>query len=60
MPGPSLDGPRLRNSEQDVKLLDAHAAAKEDVKNLLGGCAAPLPSDPEWYLRIRDYLFRLR
>jgi hypothetical protein len=60
MPGPMLDGPRLRNSEQDVKLLDAHAAAKDDVKKLLGGCNAPTPSDPEWYLRIRDYLFRLR
>lgn len=58
--GPPLEGPRLRNSEQDVKLLDAHAPAKEDVKNLLGGCDGPLPSDPESYLRIRDYLFRLR
>jgi hypothetical protein len=57
---PSLEGPRLRNSEQDVKLLDAHSAAKEDVRKLLGGCDAPLPSDPEWYLRLRDYLFRLR
>jgi hypothetical protein len=58
--GPPLEGPRLRNSEQDVKLLNAHASAKEDVKNLLGGCDAPPPSDPESYLRIRDYLFRLR
>ncbi len=56
----SLEGPRLRNSEQDVKLLDAHTAAKEDVRKLLGGCDAQPPSDPEWYLRIRDYLFRLR
>jgi hypothetical protein len=59
-PGPSPDGPRLRNSQQDVKLLDAHAEAKDDVKKLLGGCDAALPSDPEWYLRIRDYLARLR
>jgi hypothetical protein len=58
--GPSLADLRFRNVQQDVRLLEAHAAAKEDVKNLLGGCAAPLPSDPEWYLRIRDYLFRLR
>jgi hypothetical protein len=58
--GTSLAGLRFRNVQQDVRLLEAHAAAKEDVKNLLGGCSAPLPSDPEWYLRIRDYLFRLR
>jgi hypothetical protein len=58
--GPPLEGPRLRNSEQDVKLMDAHASAKEDVKKLLGGCEAPPPSDPESYLQIRDYLFRLR
>jgi hypothetical protein len=57
---PPLEGPRLRNSEQDVKLLDIHPAAKEDVKKLLGGCDAKPPSDPEWYLRIRDYLLRLR
>jgi hypothetical protein len=59
-PGPTLAGLRLRNAQQDVRLLDAHASAKEDVKNLLGGCDAPLPADPEGYLRIRDYLFRLR
>jgi hypothetical protein len=58
--GPPLEGSRLRNGEQDVKLLDAHGAAKEDVRKLLGGCDAPLPADPEWYLGIRDYLFRLR
>jgi hypothetical protein len=59
-PGLSLAGLRLRNSQQDVRLLEAHATAKEDVKKLLGGCDAALPADPEWYLRIRDYLFRLR
>jgi hypothetical protein len=59
--GPTTpEGLRLRNSEQDVKLLDAHAAVKEDVKKLMGGCDAEVPSDPEWYLSIRDYLFRLR
>lgn len=59
-PGPSLEALRFRNFQQDVRLMDAHAAAKEDVKKLLGGCDAALPADPEWYLRIRDYLFRLR
>ena len=58
--GPSLADLRSRNSQQDTRLMDAHAAAKEDVKKLLGGCDAPLPSDPESYLPIRDYLFRLR
>jgi hypothetical protein len=58
--GQSPEGPRLRNSEQDVKLLDAHPMAKDDVRKLLGGCDAALPSDPESYLRIRDYLARLR
>jgi len=59
-PGPTPEGPRLRNGEQDVKLLDAHPSAKEDVTKLLGGCDAKPPSDPEWYLSIRDYLLRLR
>jgi len=58
--GAALKGPRLRNSEQDVKLMAAHFEAKEDIKKLLGGCDAEVPTDPEWYLRIRDYLFRLR
>ncbi len=57
---PSPAGLRLRNSQQDVRLMEAHTAEKEDVKKLLGGCDAPVPADPESYLRIRDYLFRLR
>jgi len=57
---PLPEGLRLRNGQQDVRLLDAHAAAKDDVKKLLGRCDAPPPADPEWYLPIRDYLFRLR
>ncbi|HEY1755672.1 MAG TPA: hypothetical protein VGG72_09780 [Bryobacteraceae bacterium] len=59
-PGPSLEGLRFRNVQQDLRLMDAHEAAKEDVRKLLGGCDAEIPSDPESYLRIRDYLFRLR
>ncbi len=58
--GSSLADLRFRNVQQDVRLLDAHAAVKDDVKKLLGGCDAQPPSDPERYLRIRDYLFRLR
>jgi hypothetical protein len=58
--GVSLADLRFRNSQQDVRLMEAHPAAKADVKNLLGGCDAPLPPDPESYLRIRDYLLRLR
>jgi hypothetical protein len=67
-PERSLQALRSRNAQQDVRLLTAHAGvgedpkenAKEDVKKLLGECEAQPPSDPEWYLPIRDYLFRLR
>jgi hypothetical protein len=59
-PLPSLEGLRFRNVQQDLRLMDAHESAKEDVRKLLGGCDAEIPSDPESYLRIRDYLFRLR
>jgi hypothetical protein len=58
--GPQPEGPRLRNSQQDVRLMDAHPGEKDDVKKLLGGCDASPPADPESYLRIRDYLFLLR
>ena len=57
--GLSLESLRFRNGQQDVKLMDAHSA-QEDIKKLLGGCDAKPPADPEWYLPIRDYLFRLR
>jgi len=56
--GISIPSFRLRNARQDLAL--AAAAPKDELKNLLGDCAAPPPPDPEWYLRIRDYLFRLR
>ena len=46
----------LRNSEQDVRL--ATTAPKEELQKLVGACDALRPTDPEWYLRIRDYLLR--
>ena len=27
------------------------------MKKSMGGCSAPTPADPEFYLRLRDYLF---
>jgi hypothetical protein len=56
--GISLPNLRLRNARQDLAL--AASAPQDDLKSLFGGCTAPAPSDPEWYLKIRDYLFRLR
>jgi hypothetical protein len=49
---------RFRNAQQDVAL--AARAPKTDLLRLIGGCAATPPDDPEWYLRIRDYLYRMR
>jgi hypothetical protein len=49
---------RYRNARQDLTL--AASAPKEDLQKLVGSCEAPRPDDAEWYLRIRDYLFRLR
>ncbi len=52
------EGLRFRNVQQDLAL--ARQAPKAELQKLAGACEAPLPPDPEWYLRIRDYLFRLR
>ncbi len=49
---------RFRNAQQDVAL--AARAPKSDLIRLIGGCGASPPNDPEWYLRIRDYLYRMR
>lgn len=62
-PVPAADGEseahlRFRNAQQDVALA-AHAP-KADLLRLIGGCSAAPPDDPEWYLRIRDYLYRMR
>jgi hypothetical protein len=58
--GPSSDstGPHFRNARQDLAL--AAKAPKEEFQKLFGACATPPPSNPESYLRIRDYLLRLR
>jgi hypothetical protein len=49
---------RLRNAQQDAAL--AAAAPKDELQKLFIQCDASTSSDPEWYLRIRDYLLRLR
>lgn len=46
-----------RNQQQDVAL--ATRAAKADLLRLFDNCE-PAHSDPERYLHIRDYLFRMR
>ena len=48
----------LRNADQDADL--AARAPKGDLQKVFGACDAPPSPDPEWYLRIRDYLLRLR
>jgi hypothetical protein len=46
---------RFRNAQQDVAL--SKTVPKEDLQKLF--CDKPESADPEWYLRIRDYLLRL-
>jgi len=46
-----------RNAQQDVAL--GTRAPREDLRRI-AFCEAGEPIDPEWYLRIRDYLFRMR
>lgn len=46
-----------RNQQQDVAL--ATRAAKADLLPLFDNCE-DAHANPEWYLRIRDYLFRMR
>jgi hypothetical protein len=47
-----------RNERQDIAL--AEKAPKPELLHLAGGCEAGHADNPEWYLRIRDYLFRMR
>jgi hypothetical protein len=49
---------RFRNAQQDVAL--AERAPKEELRRLIGGCGAAADENPEGYLKIRDYLFRMR
>jgi hypothetical protein len=47
-----------RNTQQDVALTAAGSTAlHEELKKAMGGCNAAAPADPEFYLRLRDYLF---
>jgi len=56
---PDVGRMHIRNAQQDVAL--ASAAPQEDLRKLgIGTCDAPFSHDPESYLRIRDYLLRLR
>ncbi len=53
--------PRFRNARQDVALAGRSSAAlREEIKKAMGGCSAPAPADPEFYLRLRDLLLRTR
>jgi len=55
--GNGISNLRFRNAAQDLAL--ASTAPKEELRKLVA-CEAPPSPDPEWYLRIRDYLLRLR
>jgi hypothetical protein len=57
-PGVTIRGMRLRNALQDLTL--ARRSPRAELQDVFGSCRTPIPSDPEWYLRIRDYLLRLR
>ncbi len=50
-----------RNARQDTALAArASPALREDLQRAMGGCSAPAPADPEFYLRVRDLLLRTR
>ena len=61
----TLDGPGLsaagfhgRNAQQDVELAAVGSdALRQEIKKAMGGCDARPPSDPEFYLRVRDIFF---
>jgi hypothetical protein len=62
-PPPRVDEPTraslaYRNATAELAL--AEQAPKAELQRLVGPCNAPPPSNPETYLRIRDYLLRLR
>jgi hypothetical protein len=55
---PSIDGMHLRNWRQDTAL--ARQFPEAGVSRMRAMCEAPPPAaNPEWYFKIRDYLFRL-
>jgi hypothetical protein len=48
----------FRNAQQDVALAAAGSTPlRGEMKQALGGCNANPPANPEFYLRLRDYLF---
>ncbi|HSR06849.1 MAG TPA: hypothetical protein VLM42_06845 [Bryobacteraceae bacterium] len=48
----------FRNAQQDVVLAAAGSMPlREEMRKAMGGCSANPPADPEFYLRLRDYLF---
>ena len=48
----------FRNAQQDVALAAAGSIPlRDEIKKAMGGCNANTPADPEFYLRLRDYLF---
>jgi hypothetical protein len=48
----------FRNAQQDAALAAAGPAPlRDEMKKVRGGCNATAPADPEFYLRLRDYLF---
>lgn len=52
---------RFRNARQDIALAArASASLREELKMTMGGCSAPEPADPEFYLRFRDLLLRAK
>ena len=52
---------RFRNARQDTALAAGSSEAlRDELKKTLGGCSAPAPADPEFYLRLRDLLLRTR
>jgi len=52
------DALHLRNARQDVALASLLPAAdREELRKRMGGCNARAPENPEFYLRLRDYVF---
>ena len=49
---------QARNAREDVAIASAGSMAlRDEIKKAMGGCNAKPPPDPEFYLRLRDYLF---
>jgi len=55
----TISGMQLRNQRQDTAL--SRQFSEAGVSRMKAICEAPPPAaNPEWYFKIRDYLFRLR